>query len=789
MASRQRSRPLVVNPSDRPDIDPAKEAVLRDELSAVLAGDLGQLAKEEGLDVARVRVEALEDAPTILEAAAPAWQKLREAQREHQRLQAIAAVPRRWARRASSLVRPARLVSIGLLAAAAAQLLAVTDVIPGSNLSFFALPVGVGLAAAALTFALAVAIYNAMASRLPEPLEFESVSELLEAAEENYRTTLRQAGIETWLRERINAARGLSYATRLSYSDASGLAEIDDRSHEISTEAKRRLARMMETMPGGAIGLAGTRGAGKSTLMRSVCRAQGEDDDALSVVLDAPVQYDPREFVLHLFAQLCTEILGPDKVRRLRGWTRPPSPEPRSRYLGPLLTLLGILSIIAGAAILLGPAWDFSSLLESRAFGFGLIGVGYILTLAGTFRAWPQALRVSLGPFGVTLSGEEEDDHADDGDDDPEATAELRLHQIWFQQSFSSGWSGSLKVPVGLEAGLSASRELSEQQLSFPDIVGLLREFLELVSSRRQVRIGIDELDKMDDEAACRFLNEIKVIFRVPRCFFLVSISEDAMSSFERRGLPFRDVFDSSFDDVLSVPHLDFEHSQALLERRIVDLPLPFTGLLHCLSAGLPRDLIRSARDMTELQQGMSLDGVTARLLRDTLGAKAEAARVAARRFESEDHTALLSSWLAELGEAGADADRLLAVCRGFERRFLAPLAATRDEDAPQGERREAQRVATQVVTYAYFAATVTQLFARFGDKRFVDRALGIEGAGESPRIADRLADVPQLFAADLSAAWEALSDLRRDLGLTQAAFPRRRSRWSAARRSLTNSR
>ena len=134
-------------------------------------------------------------------------------------------------------------------------------------------------------------------------------------------------------------------------------------------------------------------------------------------------------------------------------------------------------------------------------------------------------------------------------------------------------------LPAGLQAGASGSTEISEEQLSLPDVVGLLKEFLEVVSSKRRVLIGIDELDKMDDETARRFLNEIKVVFRVPRCFFLVSISEDAMSSFERRGLPFRDVFDSSFDDVLHVPNLELSSSRALLDRRVVDLaPLkPFT--------------------------------------------------------------------------------------------------------------------------------------------------------------------------------------------------------------------
>jgi len=102
------------------------------------------------------------------------------------------------------------------------------------------------------------------------------------------------------------------------------------------------------------------------------------------------------------------------------------------------------------------------------------------------------------------------------------------------------------------------------------------------------------------DEKAHLFLNEIKAIFGVPGVFFLVSVSENAISSFERRGLPFRDVFDSSFDTIVYVGHLNLDGSKRILKRRTTGLPEPFIAFCHCLSGGLPRDLIRACRDMVE---------------------------------------------------------------------------------------------------------------------------------------------------------------------------------------------
>ncbi len=81
--------------------------------------------------------------------------------------------------------------------------------------------------------------------------------------------------------------------------------------------------------------------------------------------------------------------------------------------------------------------------------------------------------------------------------------------------------------------------------------------------------IGIDELDKItDDDKARQFLNEIKVVFNLEHCFYMVSVSENAINAFERRGLPFRDEFDSAFDRMLYVDYLTVGSSKLLLRRQ-----------------------------------------------------------------------------------------------------------------------------------------------------------------------------------------------------------------------------
>ena len=196
------------------------------------------------------------------------------------------------------------------------------------------------------------------------------------------------------------------------------------------------------------------------------------------------------------------------------------------------------------------------------------------------------------------------------------------------------------------------------------------RQLVKEIAKSRHVRIGIDKLDKIESpEAAWQFMNEIKVLFLIPDCVFLISVSEDAMSTFQRRGLPFRDVFDSSFDDVVPVGYLDASGAIALVERRIVGLRVPFILLCHCMAGGLARDVIRAARDVVTLNSERSADltlsGVTRLLVTDDINQKAEAALVACRRVSAARGVDALLTWLHTATRTDWSADMLLS---GFKR-------------------------------------------------------------------------------------------------------------------------
>src|SRR5207248_2832584 len=110
------------------------------------------------------------------------------------------------------------------------------------------------------------------------------------------------------------------------------------------------------------------------------------------------------------------------------------------------------------------------------------------------------------------------------------------LSRIKYQRGFSSDWSRRLAVggvsslPLSAEASASSGQSSTETPIMLPEAVALLRDYLSNAAELAGgFMIGIDELDKISvPEEAEMFLNEIKAIFGIPRCYFLISISEDA---------------------------------------------------------------------------------------------------------------------------------------------------------------------------------------------------------------------------------------------------------------------
>jgi hypothetical protein len=668
-------------------------------------------------------------------------------------------------------------------------------------------------------------------------LGLDALESRRDVAARKYTEAVSTRAMSRMVRTLISAEREASYATTLTITSAPGLAELALDDLEVATSASDALARLLKSMLGGSIGIAGPRGVGKTTLIRAFHlgrhRPSRESDrQQLSVMVAAPVVYEGRDFVLHLFNEICRAVLKSRSGQiksRVADSTQPEARLVVRAVLRLVLSAVLLSAVPAGIAIALLAALVSQARFEDLVPGVlalaGALAAAVLYRRARSLpraralvvRAWAASIAVGAALAGATLIALALADASvepavlwggalaltaatlgtaagraartselaalsapEASQDDLETIASRWRDTIRYQQTFTSGWSGSLRLPLGLEGGLTGSNQLAEQPMTFPQVVEELRGFLRGAGVSRDVLIAIDELDKMEsEEAAGRFLNEIKGIFGIEHCFYLVSVSEDAMSRFERRGLPLRDEFDSSFDEILHMRYLTLDESRHVLRERVIGLPVPFLLLAHCMSGGLPRDLIRVARTLVDINAGQggggSLDDLCSRLVALELERKVRAARVAARGIGTEPHASCFLGWSEQLEVEEPKAKELFDFAADVDR-FVAqemPCFKRTDGEDPysiqRGDREKLIDLAIELGALAYFFGTILDGFtADAGQHYFRDLERRPEGCPAS----ETLAGARQEFATNRRAAWRLISEFREMQGRAKVEHP-----------------
>jgi hypothetical protein len=330
------------------------------------------------------------------------------------------------------------------------------------------------------------------------------------------------------------------------------------------------------------------------------------------------------------------------------------------------------------------------------------------------------------------------------------ARAEWALGDIEFQQKHTSGWSGKVGVPAGADIGLTRTHEVTRQPRSYPQVVHGFGEFLRATIrgvapldgiATPSVVIILDELDKIvAPDAAQDFVNEVKALFNldVPGFLFLVSVSEDALAAFERRGLPVRDAFDSAFDVIFRVEYLKLGDARQVLSRRVLGLPDPFACLCHCLSGGLPRELIRVARQV--ISGSGPLADVARRVVADDLA----------------DKRAGLRTIVARGGYADVGVGDLVRHVDAHATADPAALVEAAATPPVTGDDEPLRRLQVETLGYLYYLGTVLEVFGPAFDRADLDR-----GAAAGDGSFDALASVRQLFPVNARLAWLTISAFR----------------------------
>jgi hypothetical protein len=576
----------------------------------------------------------------------------------------------------------------------------------------------------------------------------------------------------------INTARRDQFGHDYSVSSIAGLSETYDASYQVSTSTAAELEGLLARLDGASIGVAGPRGSGKSTLVRWYCdEAPASPPGAvtgsrqvltaagdLRCVVSAPVDYAARDFVLHLFATFCRAV-----IRR----SHEAVPRPRVPAMARLRSMKAAArnALLAASAVALVHWQD--AVARSTGLPSGWVfcaGIAIALTVTASIsRASARNARRAVRKKRPAGGGRA-----------LAAVARQHLVRVRYLQTRTSGWSGTFGLASG-SGGLSSSSSRAEQPLSYPEIVGEFRDFARAVAAEAhrdgsRVFIGIDELDKIaTPEQAEQFLNEIKGIFGIPHVYFMVSVSDDALNAFERRGLPLRDAFDSSFDEIIEITSLSYAESRRLLYRRIIGLTEPYVALCHCLSGGLARDLIRAARQVTRAAQTLSSgtehipdehdEGTAAfayQLMRQRHVRQSPVLSTVCTTVVTDDLRRKLRAVARVATTTASGQARDLQHKLGTAARYLQtgePALAIVDilSQPVTGEPDPVAALRLDLAAYAYYCATLQDVFTGTLDATQMTKAT----SSASPGSFDALAAARQAFTLDPHLAWRSITEFR----------------------------
>jgi len=341
--------------------------------------------------------------------------------------------------------------------------------------------------------------------------------------------------------------------------------------------------------------------------------------------------------------------------------------------------------------------------------------------------------------------------------EEPELVTKCRNHLYRLQttqQATHGLTTGGAQI---LSLGTNHTTSVSTIPPNYPELVEEFRELLKCIAAERAeqgktVVIAIDEVDRLGaDTEALAFLREIKAILGVPLVHYLISVAEDVGAAFVRRGLPHRDVTDSSLDDIIHVQPSTLKESRATLAKRSQRLKDPHVMLAHALSGGILRDLLRYGLQLREIQdktQSYELTHISRHLILEELAETFAGFRTLLSKQQwTHDTNGVLASFRILCGYLRdpcpcVEADMLRTLDQfAFYTHGPRPRPADAGDPpyapADHDLTNDARQLIDEASTYAYFSLTLFDIFSTEGLERRTQLAAEHGPDGDPERLAD----------------------------------------------------
>ncbi len=158
---------------------------------------------------------------------------------------------------------------------------------------------------------------------------------------------------------------------------------------------------------------------------------------------------------------------------------------------------------------------------------------------------------------------------------------------------------------------IAGKRTLSARSMTLQSLTDRYQDYVDqlLRFYNGKLSVVIDELDKIaDSEQVKSVLLELKGALFQPGCYYLISISEDAAKAFRGRLAEGRDIFESTFEDVLEIKQMATKTARKMVHKRIdahqsegngntETIPDDAIDVLTTFSGAIPREIVRQLRD------------------------------------------------------------------------------------------------------------------------------------------------------------------------------------------------
>lgn len=345
----------------------------------------------------------------------------------------------------------------------------------------------------------------------------------------------------------------------------------------------RVLESFIEKTEGAVIGLTGVRGSGKTTIMDKIIHKYQNDYFALKIT--SPTGYDETEFFVMVFKRICEEVNR--KIEKEFGIRKTiediGKKENRKRLL---LLLFGLVSpFLIYLWLFISENLYIIRIIYPISLSL-LLFVEFFLLFVFKSKFFSRRSRKKFGLYRKT-----------------QEILEILIYEktISYQAEKKAGIFEQLTV------FFKYGKMLKTRPFTLP---GLTSEYKDYVSDVTDVFGGkviicIDELDKIvDPEEVKKLLRGIKGAIFQKNCYYLISISEDAVRTFRTRVSTERDMLESTFDEIINLERANLDISRKIVlrwlnyeENNEPSQEIKKTvDIISVLSGGVPRELIRNLR-------------------------------------------------------------------------------------------------------------------------------------------------------------------------------------------------